>query len=117
MARRGWLEYFAQVDAVVYVVDSNSPERFEESRFELDNLLKDFELSDVPILILANKCDIPTAATEDEIKKKMGLTQLTTGKECILNKEFRPIEVFVCSAVNRQGYIEGFKWLFQHLIR
>lgn len=52
------------MDAVVYLVDSNDRERFMESKKELDGLLSDDALANVPFLILGNKIDIPTAASE-----------------------------------------------------
>ena len=39
VARRVWSDYFQQVDAVVYMVDSVDRERFMESKAELDGLL------------------------------------------------------------------------------
>ncbi|KAJ8573927.1 hypothetical protein K7X08_010438 [Anisodus acutangulus] len=53
-----------QVDAVVYLVDAYDRERFPESKKELDGLLSDESLANVPFLILGNKIDIPYAASE-----------------------------------------------------
>lgn len=37
-ARKLWKEYYADVDAVVFMVDSNDRARFAESKMELDVL-------------------------------------------------------------------------------
>lgn len=89
-----------QVDAVVYIVDSADRERLPESKKELDALLSDESLADIPFLILGNKIDLPHACSEDDIRHMLGLINYTTGKgKVALEKNIRPIEVFMCSVV------------------
>eukprot|EP00033_Pygsuia_biforma_P001619 GCRY01001821.1.p1 GENE.GCRY01001821.1~~GCRY01001821.1.p1 ORF type:complete len:204 (+),score=31.35 GCRY01001821.1:590-1201(+) len=114
-ARRVWKDYYTSVDAVVFLVDAANPKRFEESRSELTHLLSSDDLKDVPFLILGNKIDDPMARPEDELRYSLGLHQLTTGKTGKVNSGIRPIEVFMCSIWNQQGYKEGFRWLSQYL--
>jgi GTP-binding protein SAR1 len=106
-----------QVDAVVYLVDAYDRERFSESKRELDALLSDESLANVPFLILGNKIDIPYAASEAELRYHMGLTNFTTGKGKVTlsDSNIRPMEVFMCSIVRKMGYGEGFKWLSQYI--
>ncbi|KAH7513449.1 hypothetical protein FEM48_Zijuj12G0201100 [Ziziphus jujuba var. spinosa] len=117
IARRVWKDYYAKVDAVVYLVDAFDKERFAESKRELDALLSDESLANVPFLILGNKIDIPYAASEDELRYHMGLTNFTTGKGKVnlADTNVRPLEVFMCSIVRKMGYGEGFKWLSQYI--
>ena len=115
IARKVWSQYYAEVDAVVFLVDTTDHERFKESKNELDALLKTEELSDVPFVVLGNKIDLPTAVSEDELREYYGLRQ-TYGKQVSGNKNAKqPIEVFMCSVVRRQGYKEAFQWLSQFL--
>jgi len=114
-ARKVWRDYFPIVDAITYIVDCADRERVLESKKELDAILSNQELAKIPILILGNKIDIPRAMSEDELRVALGLHNMTTGKGNIELKEIRPIEVFMCSIVNRQGYGEGFRWLGQYL--
>nr|GEU89547.1 GTP-binding protein SAR1A [Tanacetum cinerariifolium] len=115
IARRVWKDYYAKVDAVVYLVDAYDKERFAESKKELDALLSDESLATVPFLILGNKIDIPYAASEDELRYYMGLEGLTSGKGKVNleNSGVRPLEVFMCSIVRKMGYGDGFKWVSQ----
>jgi|EP01043_Picozoa_sp_COSAG02_P037649 GTP-binding protein SAR1 len=116
VARKVWSEYFQQVDAVVYMVDTVDRERFTESKAELDGLLGTEGLTDVPFLILANKIDVPQAASEEEVRGALGLHNMTTGKGTVaVTSGVRPIEIFCCSVVKRMGYKEGFQWLSQYI--
>ncbi|KAL3573401.1 hypothetical protein D5086_024014 [Populus alba] len=110
IARRVWKDYYAKVDAVVYLVDAYDKERFAESKKELDALLSDEALANVPFLVLGNKIDIPDAASEDELRFYLGLTNFTTGKGKVnlVDSNVRPLEVFMCSIVRKMGYGEGF---------
>jgi len=111
-ARRLWGDYFTTVDGVVYLVDSIDRGRFPEAKKELDSLLSSDELHGVPFLVLGNKIDMPTAASEDELKHALGLVD-TYGKDSKPDKDsdVRPIELYMCSVIRRMGYADGFKWL------
>ncbi|KAL6010893.1 GTP-binding protein SAR1a [Asimina triloba] len=117
IARRVWKDYYAQVNAVVYLVDSVDKERFAESKTELDALLSDDSLAEVPFLVLGNKIDIPTAASEEELRYCLGLMHCTTGKGKVNleDSNVRPLELFMCSIVRKMGYGDGFRWLSQYI--
>ncbi|CAL5445218.1 unnamed protein product [Camellia sinensis] len=105
------------VDSVVYLVDAYDKERFVEAKKELDALLSNDSLANVPFLILGNKIDIPYATSEDELRYYLGLTGVTTGKGNVdlADSNVHPIEVFMCSIMHKMGYGDGFKWLSQYI--
>jgi len=116
-ARRVWKDYFPAVDAIVFIVDSFDRQRLPESKAELDSLLADEQISTCPVLILGNKIDRPGATSEEELRHYLGLHGQTTGKANISKADLRgrPMELFMCSLLQRQGYGEGFRWLAQYL--
>lgn len=116
-ARRVWKDYFPAVDGIVFLVDVNDRQRFLEAKAELDSLLTDEQVANAPVLILGNKIDIPGAASEDEIRMQFGLHGQTTGKGTVARRDLpgRPMELFMCSVLKRQGYGEAFRWLAQYI--
>lgn len=106
-ARKLWKDYFTTVDGVVYIVDALDRDRFPEAKKELDALLSDEMLQKVPFLILGNKIDVPTAASEHELRTELGLHH-TTGKDGQRMDGQRPIELFMCSVVRKMGYVRFF---------
>lgn len=116
-ARRVWKDYFPAVDGIVFLIDTFDRQRFVEAKAELDSLLTDEQVANAPVLILGNKIDIPGAASEDEIRMQFGLHGQTTGRGTVPRRDLpgRPMELFMCSVLKRQGYGEGFRWLAQYI--
>jgi len=106
------------VNGIIFIVDAADRTRFQEAKDELQSLLESQELSEVPFVVLGNKIDIPTAASEDELRNALGLySHMTYGRSMGGSKTdgVRPIELFMVSIVKRMGYADAFRWLSQFL--
>jgi len=115
-ARKVWKDYFPAVNGVVFMVDAADSKRLEESKAELDNLLLDEQIENVPVLILGNKIDRSDAVSEDQLKHLLNIS--TTGKGVVPLASLggaRPAELFMCSVLKKQGYGQGFRWLSQYM--
>ena len=109
-ARRVWRDYFMAVDIIVFLVDSQDTARLMESKYE--------QIQNCPILILGNKIDMPGSIGEGALIHSLGLYGRTTGKDHVSKSTLqgrRPLELFMCSIKERQGYGEAFNWVSQYL--
>mmetsp|Transcript_13202 Transcript_13202/g.40734 ORF Transcript_13202/g.40734 Transcript_13202/m.40734 type:complete len:461 (-) Transcript_13202:116-1498(-) len=68
-----WRHYFERTDGLVFVVDSNDRDRMGEVRDELWRLLNEPQLIRVPVLVLANKQDLPGALSGSAVADALGL--------------------------------------------
>ncbi|KAK8809514.1 hypothetical protein WA158_000457 [Blastocystis sp. Blastoise] len=100
-----WRCYFPDTDAIIYVVDSADFDRLSIAHSELDVILNEDELHGVPLLVFANKQDIPGALRGDQISEGLGLTEIRDRKWTI----------FESDAKNGKGLTEGFDWLANEL--
>ena len=54
-----WDKYYAECHAIIYTLDSNDRERVQESKKSFDAMISNENLTGVPLLVLANKQDLP----------------------------------------------------------
>jgi len=73
--RKIWDSYYAEVHGVVYVVDAADAERLDESRQCLQELMADERIAGKPILLFANKQDLPGALGAAELSERLGLNE------------------------------------------
>ena len=93
--------YYSEMDAFIYVVDSNDRERFEESAGFLKEIINAEETQKKPILIMANKQDLETALAPEEIAQKLG------------NEQFKGRDWNIIDTSKKgKGIIESLDWLF-----
>jgi len=100
-----WKNYYANTDAIIYIVDSADKRRVDEAAEELGSLLAEADLTAIPCLILANKQDLLGAMTAAEIMGDDGL-DTTQYKD-------RWIHVQACSAKTGENLEDGVAKLIQ----
>jgi hypothetical protein len=117
-------------DALIIVVDSNDRERFEDTKDQLEKMFREApELSAVPMLIYANKQDLPMSLIPERVLESIMIDPMRNSN---LRTRFCPlfrhlgIELMYlriwnvdCEgscALNRQGIHSGLQWL-QHALK
>ncbi|XP_073248922.1 uncharacterized protein [Porites lutea] len=70
-----WRHYFKNTQGLIFVLDSSDLERMSEARQELFSVLESVEMERVPVVVIANKQDLPRALKAHEIAQQLSLLQ------------------------------------------
>ncbi|XP_037078125.1 ADP-ribosylation factor-related protein 1-like isoform X2 [Pollicipes pollicipes] len=100
-----WDKYYAECHAVIYVVDSADRQRMDESKEVFDRVIGSEHLIGVPLLVLANKQDIPDCMGVREVKPIFNQSAHLIGR--------RDCMVMPVSALHGDGVHEGIEWLVE----
>lgn len=71
-----WRAYIRSSEGVIFVVDSVDHERIEEAKLELLKLIRCSDNPGLPILVVANKQDMPGSVEPAALAKMLGLNEL-----------------------------------------
>lgn len=93
--------YFANTQALIYVIDSNDRERVKSAGEELASMLREDELREAVLVVLANKQDLENAMSVDEVSKSIEFDGIRLRKKTILG---------TC-ATSGEGLHEAFEWM------
>lgn len=63
--------YLDDCQALVFVVDSSDPARLPEAHKALKKVLSEDKLQGVPLMVLANKKDLPNSMTIREVRRTL----------------------------------------------
>ncbi|XP_048345954.1 ADP-ribosylation factor-like protein 8B isoform X1 [Sphaerodactylus townsendi] len=102
--RSMWERYCRGVNAIVYMVDAADREKIEASRNELHNLLDKPQLQGIPVLVLGNKRDLPSALDEKQLIEKMNLAAIQDREICC----------YSISCKEKDNIDITLQWLIQH---
>ena len=103
-----WRSYTRNTDGIVFVVDSCDRERMEEARVELLRTARAPETSMVPLMVLANKQDLPGALDASLVEKALGLHELSPG-------HFWTVQP--ACAITGEGLDEALEHLYQMILK
>ncbi|GLH03204.1 hypothetical protein R5R35_014342 [Gryllus longicercus] len=78
--RRYWNNFLQDTDLLVYVVDSADTQNLPESCKTMKALLGDERLAHVPVLVLANKQDLPGALSPGEVADALDLGSIPSSR-------------------------------------
>eukprot|EP01063_Lacrimia_lanifica_P014483 TRINITY_DN21061_c0_g1_i1.p2 TRINITY_DN21061_c0_g1~~TRINITY_DN21061_c0_g1_i1.p2 ORF type:complete len:184 (+),score=62.77 TRINITY_DN21061_c0_g1_i1:63-614(+) len=107
--RRLWRNYYEGTDAVVFVVDSADTDRMVLAKEELHKLLEEPVLERALVLVYANKQDMPTALSTQQVAQ---LLDIPAKQQLGYN-----IHVQGAVATLGEGLFEGLDWLASALRR
>ena len=99
--RTFWRHYYHGTTGVVFVVDSHDVERLPIAKRELHGILKEEELNDAVLLIIANKTDLPNAVNSERLSQELDLPSL----------QGRVMHIQPAVAQKGTGLKEGLVWL------
>ncbi len=106
-----WERYYSEANGVIFVVDAADPARLQEARVAYEQVCASPMLANVPIMIFANKQDIPGAATLHDIARVFyapANDTLAAQNEAAAKASHR---LFGVSAFTGQGVSEGIESL------
>lgn len=102
-----WYLFFQKniSQGLIFVVDSHDREKIAKSKHQLFYLLARDELRNIPLLVFANKQDLPNAISAQELEQELDLRSVTQRQWHVQN----------CCTIDGSGLWEGIAWLQNHL--
>jgi len=109
-----WRNYYHEIHGAIWVVDAADIEQLDASKKALEQDVQHEMLKGKPILVMANKQDLPQALSESDIATKMGFTGVDSSS-AFANTDF---SIKKCTALpSKRGetadpvLMEGVEWL------
>lgn len=100
-----WRCYYANTNAIIYVVDSSDTDRIGIAKDELHQMLNEDELKNAVLLVFANKQDLPGAMSAAEVSEALELNKLKN----------RQWSIYKASAIQGTGLEAGLDWLVEKI--
>ena len=101
-----WEKYYQDINAVLYVVDSNDMECLLSSKRVLKEVVGHPDLCETPVLLLVNKQDLDSSLPLEVVEAMLDVDG---------GLKDRPFHVQACSAHTRNGIEAAFSWLINQV--
>lgn len=102
-----WDKYFSEAHGIIWVVDSSDPTRLSESIEAFTQIIKNELLSDLPLLFVINKQDLPSAMKPNDI-----IRAFQPSLDLMGERRFLAIPT---SALEGRGVNESIRWIGEHV--
>ncbi len=110
-----WKHYLAESYGFVFVLDASNRNRIYECSKVFSNFVENESVGGKPLLMIANKQDLPNAMDESEIVQYLNVEEL-------VNKFQIPCRIESCTVSDGVGskmdeaFRAGFDWLIKHIV-
>lgn len=104
-----WEKYYADVQAIIFVIDSTDRIRMCVAKDELQQMLDhaDLKAAKIPILFFANKMDQASALSPADVMEELGLSEITE----------KPWRITASCALTGEGVEDGVNWLAENVTK
>lgn len=110
--RKIWGRYYAEVHGCIFVVDAADEARLEEAKLVLHEMLADPLMAGKPLLIFANKQDLPRTLKAAELSARLDLPALKDRRYQVVESIAKPPEG---STALDKRVSQGTKWLLSSI--
>jgi len=100
-----WEKYYEEAHAIMYVIDAATASSFEDAKSALEKVIRHEHLRGAPLLIVANKQDLPGVINDEELALFLNLKEL----------DERPYMFQAVSAYDGRGIKSGIDWLVEQM--
>lgn len=99
--RQLWEAYYADVNAIVFVVDAADKRRFNEAHTSLHEIIAHKQLAKMPLLLYCNKMDLGEALRPSDLAIELQLNSIND----------RTWHIQPSCALTAEGIQDGLRWL------
>jgi len=98
-----WEKYYRECHGIMFVIDACDADRLVECRETFEKVMTNGEVEGVPVLMIANKQDLPDAMKVEQIKEEFN--------QIALKLDALDSRVLPASALTGEGVREAVEWM------